>query len=359
MPGPRRGVPGPRRGARRAVALVLLLLVAVAGWFLVSLFQPFAGDGEGEVQVTVPQGADIGVVADVLAERGVVSSAFFFELRARVAGDAGSVRAGTFTLRRDMSYGAALDVVTKDPPPPPVVRVTIPEGRSRAEIAPLLAQSGLRGRYADASVARRAVLRRYGAPSATRTLEGFLFPATYELETGSSMRDLVAKQLDAFDAAARETRLRAGARRMDLSPYEVLIIASMIEREVLVPKERRMVSAVIHNRLEQGIPLGIDATIRYALRNWTRPLRQSELAADTPFNTRTRQGLPPTPIGNPGQASIAAALRPATSDALFYVVKPCGNGAHAFSATDAEFQRDVDAYNRAREARGGRDPSEC
>jgi cell division protein YceG involved in septum cleavage len=105
------------------------------------------------------------------------------------------------------------------------------------------------------------------------------------------------------------------------------------------------------------MPLGIDATIRYATRNWSSPLKQSELAIDSPYNTRLRTGLPPGPIGSPGLASIKAAADPANVDYLYYVVKPGGDGAHNFSSTDAEFQKDVAEYNREREARGGRDPS--
>jgi uncharacterized YceG family protein len=168
----------------------------------------------------------------------------------------------------------------------------------------------------------------------------------------------VAKQLAAFKAAFAKVDLRA-ARRRNLSRYDVLIIASMIEREALVPRDRRLISAVIYNRLRQHIPLGIDATLRYALNQWTRPLRVSELNRNSAFNTRRRQGLPPTPIGNPGLRAMRAAANPAKVPYLFYVVKPCGNGAHAFSSTDAQFQRDVARYNRARARRGGKDPSRC
>jgi UPF0755 protein len=107
------------------------------------------------------------------------------------------------------------------------------------------------------------------------------------------------------------------------------------------------------------MPLGIDATLRYALNQWSRPLRVSELNSSSAFNTRRRRGLPPTPIGNPGLAAMRAAANPARVPYLFYVVRPCGNGAHAFSATDAQFQRDVARYNQARERRGGKDPSRC
>ena len=115
----------------------------------------------------------------------------------------------------------------------------------------------------------------------------------------------------------------------------------MIEREAQLARERSLVSAVIYNRLKEGMPLGIDATTRYSTNNWQRPIRQSELDRDEPYNTRLNRGLPPTPIGNPGLASIKAAAKPSSKNYLFYVRKPGKSGEHAFSSTDAQFQRDV------------------
>jgi UPF0755 protein len=135
-----------------------------------------------------------------------------------------------------------------------------------------------------------------------------------------------------------------------------VIIASMIERETSSDRERPLVSSVIYNRLRQDITLGIDATIRYAENNWTDPLKESELERDGPYNTRKRLGLPPTPIGNPGLASLKAAAAPARTDYIFYVAKP--GACHAFSSTDAEFARDVAAYEAAREKNGGNAPSQ-
>ena len=130
------------------------------------------------------------------------------------------------------------------------------------------------------------------------------------------------------------------AKSKHLTRYDVLIIASMIEREAQLPRERPLVAAVIYNRLKQGMPLGIDATIRYYMNNWQRPIRVSELEADEPYNTRLNRGLPPTPIGNPGLASLQAAAHPAHKPYLFFVRKPGKCGAHAFSSTDAQFERD-------------------
>ena len=133
----------------------------------------------------------------------------------------------------------------------------------------------------------------------------------------------------------------------------------MVEREASVPEDRALIASVIYNRLKAGIPLGIDATIRFATGNWTDPLKQSELALASPYNTRTNAGLPPGPIGNPGIDSIKAAANPAKTDYLFFVVKPCGEGEHVFSETDAEFQQDVARYNAERDRQGGQSPTEC
>src|SRR5919205_120963 len=151
-----------------------------------------------------------------------------------------------------------------------------PEGRGRREEAPLVRKAGVRGSYLKASArSKRLNPRAYGAPRGTRNLEGFLFPSTYELRRSTAnARRLVAKQLAAFKANFRRVDLRR-ARRKNLTPYDVLIIASMIEREAQVPKDRRLVSAVIYNRLKDGMALRIDAPVRHPPHNWSRPLRKS------------------------------------------------------------------------------------
>jgi uncharacterized YceG family protein len=265
-------------------------------------------------------------------------------------------------LSHGMTYGAALDALTAAPvvTKGATLDVTIPEGRSRREIARLVSGKALRGSYLKASARFRGRLSpfRYGAPKGTRSLEGFLFPSTYELKTGAPAGDLVSKQLAAFRVNFERVNLRR-ARRRNLSAYDVLIIASMVEREAQLASERSKIAAVIYNRLKDATPLGIDATIRYATDNWTKPLKMSELAIDSPYNTRKRQGLPPTPIGNPGLASIRAAAAPANVDYRYYVVAPGTCGKHAFSSSFAKFQSDSRRYEAARNAAGGKSPTTC
>jgi UPF0755 protein len=347
------------RAGRIIVALTGLALLLLAFWFVTSLFQPFKGDGRGEgdpTRVVVPRGAGVGEIGDLLEERGIVASSFFFQTRARLAGRTGDLKPGSFRLRRDMSYVAALDALEKGTPPSIVV-LTIPEGRSRREVAPLV-NGKLEGDYLKASRSSRALdPKQYGARNAT-SLEGFLFPATYELKRGRPMRALVEHQLSAFRQKFETVNMRY-ARSKNLTPFDVLTIASLVEREAAVAKERPLIASVIYNRLNQGIPLGIDATTRFVTGNWERPLRQSEIDNPSPYNTRANPGLPPGPIGSPGLDSIRAAARPARTGFLFYVVKPNACGEHAFSKTDAEFQRDVARYNEERAKRGGKSPTDC
>jgi UPF0755 protein len=349
----------PRRHRRFWLPVVIgVTLIAVAlAWFLTSLYQPGKGAGTGQVAVTIPRGGSLGQIADRLASAGVIDKPFFFKLRVRLAGHAGDLKPGAYVLSKDMAYGDVINKLTAGPPRN-VVRVTITEGRARTEVAPLVKQAGVKGNYLRATVRNSHLnARRYGAPRAAN-LEGFLFPSTYELKRGATVRALVAKQLEAFKQNFAKVGM-SYAHRKNLTPYDVVTIASMVEREASLDRERPLIAAVIYNRLKQEMPLGIDATIRYATRNWTRPLRVSELHINSGYNTRTHQGLPPGPIGNPGLASLEAAAHPARVKYLFYVVKPCGNGAHAFSSTDAQFQKDVAKYNAARAKKGGKSPSKC
>jgi len=261
-----------------------------------------------------------------------------------------------------VAAAAVIDRVGGEDEPPPeltlqVENVTIPEGLSRPQVAAIARDAGLRGNYAKASVKARGFdPAKYGATSA-RNLEGFLFPATYELERNANVRDLVAKQLQAFEDNIAGVDM-AYARSKNLTVYDVLTIASMIEREVQIAKERKLVAAVIYNRLRDGMPLGIDATTRFAVGNYTEPLSNEELASPSPYNTRLVAGLPPGPIGSPGLAAIEAAAHPARVDYIFYVVRPGTCGEHNFSSNEADFARDRDAYQQALEAEGG-SPDTC
>jgi UPF0755 protein len=233
-------------------------------------------------------------------------------------------------------------------PPLARLRIIFPEGFTRRDMADRVAavrQIAIDKRGVTPRLTRAGYLAASGVavpPAEFRkdwklsSIEGFLFPATYEFTKLTSSARLVRDQLTTFRKNWRKVDMRY-ARSKNLTPYDVLIIASMIEKEAVVPAERKLVAAVVYNRLRNGMPLGIDATIRYGRDvPGTEPLRTSDLESDDPFNTRKRLGLPPTPISNPGLASMRAAAHPAQVDYLYYVRRPDGVH-HFFTASSAEF----------------------
>jgi uncharacterized YceG family protein len=228
---------------------------------------------------------------------------------------------------------------------PKPFRIIFPEGFTRADMAhrvAVVAKIAEQKSHKHVQLSARGYLH-WSQPRAIagfggkRSLEGFLFPATYDFLRNTTSRQLVTDQLEAFAENWHKIDLRY-ARKKNLTPYDVLIIASMVERETLAPDERPLVAAVIYNRLHARMPLGIDATIRYGLNvPGTEPLHESQLNSDNPYNTRKFVGLPPTPIGNPGLASLQAAAHPAHVDYLYFVRKP-DKVHHYFTASFQDFQ---------------------
>jgi UPF0755 protein len=235
-----------------------------------------------------------------------------------------------------------------DTTPKEILRIVFPEGFTRKEMARRVAavnEIAKDERGIVPSLQPKAYLaasdQTKNMPAGFKNvdppnLEGFLFPATYDFTEDTTSQQLVADQLDAFEHAWSQVDMEY-ARSKKLTPYDVLIIASMVEEEVQVPRERALVAAVIYNRLRRDMPLGIDATIRYGYDiPPTQPILRSQLERDHPYNTRKRVGLTPTPISNPGLAAMQAAAHPADVNFVYFVRKPdCKS--HFFTASEKEF----------------------
>jgi UPF0755 protein len=242
---------------------------------------------------------------------------------------------------RDRGGGKTTPTVAVAPKP---FRIVFPEGFTRLDMADRVksvAQIAAHERGRTPRLNERAYLaatagKRRLPGFGRRPLEGFLFPATYQFTARTTSAQLATEQLKAFRKTWGAINL-AYARSKNLTPYDVLTIASMIEKEAVAPEERPKIARVIYNRLHHGMTLGIDATIRYAFRvPGTESLRESQLNSDNPYNTRKRLGLPPTPIANPGLASIQAAAHPVAGDWLYFVRKP-DKVHHFFTASERDF----------------------
>jgi uncharacterized YceG family protein len=299
---------------RRALALgVLVLVLGGLGWLAVAAI----GGGNS---------------SDKSAQSSTLSSTLLYR-----------------TVTRTTATGTVVTVIAIPKP----FHVVFPEGFTRKQMADRVAAVATiaqRERKVRPRLSRGAYLSATARPrvpacfhNKVQTMEGFLFPATYEFFKQTTSSQLVQNQLDAFCAKWKQLDL-GYARSKNLTPYDVLIIASMVEKETLSPDERQLVSAVIYNRLHAGMPLGIDATLRYGLDiPPTESIHQSQLQSNSPYNTRNRKGLPPTPIANPGLASLQAAAHPAKVKYLYFVRKP-DKKHHFFTSSYQAFQAYANAH---------------
>ena len=323
------------------IAALVLIVVLVAGLYAADrvLFGGPSGPPGPPVSVTIPQGASVEHIGDILDRAGVVGNGRRWALDVRLHGNGGDLRAGTYTLHVNERYAVILATLSAGPKAAPIVKLTIPEGHALRDIAQLDApRAHISPRSYRAAVGRAKPPAGYRATGKERLgMEGFLFPATYSISKPVTAGALVAQQLAAFQRAASRVDFAPAAKK-NLTRYDVLIIASMIEREAAFPADRAKIAAVIYNRLHANMPLGIDATIQYAVGSW-RVLRAHDLSLSGRYNTRTHRGLPPTPICNPGVASLRAAANPAKVPYLYYVAIPGDKRRrHHFSKTYADFR---------------------
>jgi UPF0755 protein len=291
-----------------------------------------AADPHGpRIVVVIPSGTDASGIGSILQDRGVIDSGSRFRDYAKSQGQGADFKAGKYAFQAGTGYDAIISALDKGAVYQPEKTLVIPEGYRITQIADTVPSVGISKRSYLRAVAHASPPPGFGHP---HSMEGFMFPATYTVRPGETARTLVAQQLAAFEQNFSQVDM-SYAKSKNLTNYDVLKIASMIEREAYIPKDRPKIAAVIYNRLHDGMTLGIDATLLYQYGSWTHQLTQSELVADTPYNTRVRHGLPPTPICNPGLASMQAAARPAHVDYLYYVAN--GNGGHYFTASYQDF----------------------
>jgi uncharacterized YceG family protein len=340
-----------RKRRRRRVVLPLITLVVVAalgagaligGRSLTSRFgttPDYTGSGSGEALVVVKPGDTATDIAATMVSQDVIKSEKAFANAAKQDARALGIQPGTYKLHKQMSGAAALQLIL-DPSARLLSRVTVPEGLSVAATLKLISEKS-KLKLADLQAAANDV-KALGLPSyAKGKPEGFLFPDTYDLEPDTTAAGLLKNMVDEYKAKVDDAGLVQKAAAVNLSPYEMVIVASLVEKETQQAGERSKVARVIYNRLDQDFFLGIDAAVLYGLNRSSGGLSEADLAKDTPYNNRIHKGLPPTPIANPGIASLQAAAAPAKGPWLYYVLDASHPGHHLF--TD-----DRDVFNTAK-----------
>ena len=335
---------GKRRRTRKALVVasavlgvVLLGLVVVLGW--IALGGGSDGTAGSAVQLEIKPGTGTQAIARQLESSGVIDSAAWFRVMARITGADSRLKPGVYDLATGMSESSALKQLQAGPPIE-YVTVTIPEGFVIEQIAERFAEQAGTPKEEFVSLAKHGATQftaahPYLAQAYKGSLEGYLFPKTYRVRAGSSARQVIEMMLDQFDREIAQVDVEQ-AEKNGLTLNQLVTIASMIERESRLDSERPLISSVIMNRLRTDSYLKIDATIAYVLGTNKFRLTYADTKIDSPYNTYTRKGLPPGPISNPGLESLKAAAAPPQTQLLYYVLTG-KDGSHTFTTNLADF----------------------
>jgi UPF0755 protein len=359
-------VPEDRGIVRRIMAVVacivlfVFLVLGLGGYWLYTQVNP--GGGGEAVTLTVPPDAGLATISRLLEEKQVVSNATIFRYYAKWK-NIPTIKAGEYDkLETHMEMDSVIERLKRGPLPPKFTTESIPEGLWVADALAKIKKDYPTMADADILKAAASVHSKYQPPEKQNNLTGFLFPATYRIEDGDkdNPQKLLDQTVKKFDQVGDEiglgdpmAKIAGASGKVNITPYDVVIIASLIEGEAKVPEDRPRIARVIYNRLAKGMPLGIDAALFVALGEHKTEITKSDLAIDSPYNLRKYPGLPPTPINSPGRDSLVAALNPSQSalepgaDTWLYYVLADKEGHHFFTGDSREFDR---AVQRARDA---------
>jgi UPF0755 protein len=345
-----------RRRARRRratiIAVVVAAVIAATGWFVVRPMvenqlsaKDWSGSGTGSVLVQVKPNDTSGAIGATLVKAGVVRSKRAFTDAADKNADALSIQPGFYRLRKHMAAQQALTLMLQ-PSSRVSTSVTIPEGLIEPDVLTRLAKAlrvpAATMQKAAADVGALGLPQGYTAGSTPpKSAEGFLFPDTYSLDPGTTASEALQQMTSEFTGVDRDMGFADAAHKMKITPYDALIVASMIEGEAKFDTDRAKVARVIYNRLSAKMPLGIDATSVYAAKLAGEDPAKIDYNKPAPYNTRVEQGLPPTPIGNPGRAALSAAVTPTPGSWLYYVNGDAAGHLY-FTANAADFQAAVE-----------------
>jgi UPF0755 protein len=318
--------------------MLLLLAAGLAAWFASFVSTP-SGSGATVRQFDLHRGAGLRGFAAELEKGRVVASARLFVLYARLKGATGRVQAGTYQLTDGMTPAEILRKLVAGEVYE--IRFAVPEGYSVYQIAELLEGRKLFRKEAFLQQCfNRELLRELGIPG--KSVEGYLYPSTYDLRTATDEADLIRTMVRQFEKVYGDAFAGQQPAVPGLSRHAALTLASIIEKEAVVATERPLIASVFFNRLKAGMPLQSDPTAVYGVRAFAGKVTKRDIERDSPYNTYRIRGLPPGPIGNPGSGALASVFKPATTPYLYFVAKL--DGSHQFSTTLAEHNRAVQRY---------------
>ncbi|SDF10510.1 endolytic transglycosylase MltG [Sporolituus thermophilus] len=331
-----------RQSFGKKLVLFFIFLAFIAGTITYGLARPVSS-ANAPVLITVEPGMTTNDIGALLKQRGLISNVFLFRVLAKIEGLEGSLQAGEYQITPSMTVRQIIDMLARGETA--YRQFTIPEGFTVDQVAALLEQHKISDATQFKSLARAYAPYDYmtAGEGTLYTVEGFLFPDTYRVASGATAEDILKMLTKQFDQQFTPA-MRARAAELNLSIREVIILASLVEKEAQLEGERPVIASVFFNRLKQGMPLQSCATIQYILGYPKPKLTVQDTQIPSPYNTYQHSGLPPGPIANPGLASIQAVLYPAETEYLYFVADK--NGAHRFSRTYDEHLAAIDQVGK-------------
>ena len=332
------------KGLALSVGLATLAVAVLLLWFMVEIYQPYQGYPNPSRIVLIERGWALPQIAEALNSQGIIRASSIFQWYVRLAFEPSLLKAGEYQFEGPQNLPAVLEKLRLGQVHH--YRITIPEGLALDEIAKRLAENGFGDEENFLQAMQDIDLIGDWDRVADQNLEGYLFPDTYFFPRGVDEREIVQAMVSYFSEIWTSEHSQR-AQELELSIREVITLASLIEKETSLDRERPLVSAVFHNRLRQNLKLACDPTVIYAVKlvkEFDGVINQSDLDLDSPYNTYLYAGLPPGPIANPGLQSIEAALYPADVDYLYFV--STNDASHFFSINYRDHNRAVEKYQR-------------
>ncbi len=318
------------------LALVVAFLIAAGSavvWVQRQINPP--GESGPEVRLTVAEGMSTADIGELLEREGIIANADIFKYYVRLTG-VGAIEAGDYSLEKKSDLSDVVKALEGGAAKAEDERVTVPEGLTLPEVAKVVGEMPGRSAEKFLEIANSGTIRSQYQPAGNNNLEGLILPETYFITKGDDEAKILRKMVDSFDQLATQLNLSGAATRFGISPYQAVIVASMVEREARVDEDRGKVARVIYNRLDQGMPLQIDATVLYALNRPQESVSFKDREVNSPYNTYRIPGLPPGPIASPGRRALEATVNPTPGNWLYYVLTD-PSGRHSFTANYNEF----------------------
>ncbi len=330
---------------KKSFLLAILIIVCLAVVFA-AVFAPLGGNRSKKVSVIIQKGDGLTTISRKLEMHGLIGSRFLFKWTSILLGKRKSFKSGKYEVKGKISTFELINLLDKGISS--LLKITIPEGLRVKEVLGILKNTSFNNNGNYSQICNDPeFMKSLGLPANITSLEGFLFPDTYKFSEEISERTIIRTMIRTFFKSVPKN-YKIKAEKVGLSYYEAIILASIIEKETSIPSERRIIASVFHNRLKRDMRLQTDPTVIYGIKNFDGNLTRRQLRKRTPYNTYVISGLPPTPIANPGLASLIAAVEPAKTDYLFFVAK--GDKTHKFTNNYQDHARAVKAFQKRRKA---------